>query len=403
MSELTLPSSTIFATSTVAASETRRPSSKRDLEAEPLHVVGDVGPAAVDDHRVQPDVLEQDDVAREVVAQRLVAHRRAAVLDDDRAAVELADVGQRLEQRLDAALGRPRPLRRAAAIAHVVYSALSVDVLVGEVAEEDVGRAAAAAEVDRDLRLGAVLAELVGVDVAGAELVDVVLAGERHPRRLGDPAPVRVAAVEGGLDQRRVGDRAGDALGLARASRPRRPRSARRGSRPRRRRRSRARAGAGRRRAAPAGSSRPLVPLACSITVSLVLICPSTVIRSNDDATARRSSPAGILDDGVGLHEAEHGREARLDHPRALRLGGERHAAELDAAALRPAVGGHDRRREVASALRAQLARRLVDPVEDAVDRQRDADRAGLGDRDRRPARRRAPRRPRSCIATASR
>jgi hypothetical protein len=50
-----------------------------------------------------PDVLEQHDVAREVLAQRRVAHRRAAVLDDHGAAVELADVGQRLEQRADVA------------------------------------------------------------------------------------------------------------------------------------------------------------------------------------------------------------------------------------------------------------------------------------------------------------
>ena len=40
MSELSLPSRTIFATSTVSASETRRPSMEADLEAEPLHVLG---------------------------------------------------------------------------------------------------------------------------------------------------------------------------------------------------------------------------------------------------------------------------------------------------------------------------------------------------------------------------
>ncbi len=72
-----------------------------DLEAEPLHVLGDLGPAAVDDHRVEADVLEEDDVGREALAQRLVAHRRAAVLDHHRAAVELPDVGERLEQGVD--------------------------------------------------------------------------------------------------------------------------------------------------------------------------------------------------------------------------------------------------------------------------------------------------------------
>ena len=100
------------------------------LHAEPVHVLGDLGAAAVDDDRVQPDVLEQDDVGGEGLAQRLLAHRRAAVLDHHGAAVELADVGQRLQQRLDADSGRPR-LRRLlghrcplSLVAHVVYSAL---------------------------------------------------------------------------------------------------------------------------------------------------------------------------------------------------------------------------------------------------------------------------------------
>ena len=90
------------------------------LHPEALHVAGDVRAAAVDDHRVQADVLEQHDVGRERLAQLLVAHRRAAVLDHDGRAVELPDVGQRLEQRLDGARSS-RPWVRA----HVVYSALS--------------------------------------------------------------------------------------------------------------------------------------------------------------------------------------------------------------------------------------------------------------------------------------
>ena len=40
-----------------------------DRQAEPLHVAGDLGAAAVHDDRVQPDVLEQHDVARELLAQ----------------------------------------------------------------------------------------------------------------------------------------------------------------------------------------------------------------------------------------------------------------------------------------------------------------------------------------------
>ena len=81
------------------------------LHPHPLHVVGDLRPAAVDDHGVHPDVLEEHHVPGEGLPQLLVAHRRAAVLDHDRAAVELPDVGQRLEEGLD---GR----------GHVVYSAL---------------------------------------------------------------------------------------------------------------------------------------------------------------------------------------------------------------------------------------------------------------------------------------
>ena len=94
-----------MATSTVSASLTRRPPTNSTGRSEALHVAGDLRAAAVDDDRVQPDVLEQHDVARELLAQRRVLHRRAAVLDDDRPAVELADVGQRLEQRGDVAHG----------------------------------------------------------------------------------------------------------------------------------------------------------------------------------------------------------------------------------------------------------------------------------------------------------
>ena len=103
MSLLTLPTSTILATSTVAASETRRPSTNS---------IGQVRAAACSwrspgrrrgHDRVHADVLEQHDVARELLLERRVGHRRAAVLDHHRLAVELADVGQRLEQRGDVA------------------------------------------------------------------------------------------------------------------------------------------------------------------------------------------------------------------------------------------------------------------------------------------------------------
>ena len=50
----------------------------------------DLRPAAVDDDRVHADQLQQHDVLGEVLLQRRVGHRVAAVLDDDRLAVELA-------------------------------------------------------------------------------------------------------------------------------------------------------------------------------------------------------------------------------------------------------------------------------------------------------------------------
>ena len=77
--------------------------------------------------------------------------------------------------------------------------------------------------------------------------------------------------------------------------------------------------------------------------MSLVLIWPSTVIRSKEAGDGGAQGGVGVLDHGVGLHEAEHRREARLDHPGALRLGGEGDAAGPQRAALRPAVGGQDR------------------------------------------------------------
>src|SRR3954469_20506700 len=80
-----------------------QPADELDRQVEPLHVRRDVGTAAVDDDRVDADVLEQHDVTRELLAQLRVGHRRAAVLDDDRAPVELADVREGLEEGFDVA------------------------------------------------------------------------------------------------------------------------------------------------------------------------------------------------------------------------------------------------------------------------------------------------------------
>jgi hypothetical protein len=69
-----------------------------DAHAEALHVVRDLGPPAVHHDRVHPDVLQEHHVAREVLAQPRVRHRRSAVLDHDGLPVELPDVRKGLEE-----------------------------------------------------------------------------------------------------------------------------------------------------------------------------------------------------------------------------------------------------------------------------------------------------------------
>ena len=64
------------------------------------------GPPPCTTTGLTPHVLQEHDVARELLAQRRVLHRRAAVLDDDRPPVELADVRQGLEEGLDVAHAR---------------------------------------------------------------------------------------------------------------------------------------------------------------------------------------------------------------------------------------------------------------------------------------------------------
>ena len=61
-----------------------QPTDELDRHPEALHVGGDLRAATVDDDRVQPDVLEQHDVARELLTQLGILHRGAAILDDHR-------------------------------------------------------------------------------------------------------------------------------------------------------------------------------------------------------------------------------------------------------------------------------------------------------------------------------
>jgi hypothetical protein len=58
----------------------------------------DLRPAAVHHHRVHAHQLEQHHVLGKVGLQGRVGHGVAAVLDDQRLAVEAADIGQRLGQ-----------------------------------------------------------------------------------------------------------------------------------------------------------------------------------------------------------------------------------------------------------------------------------------------------------------
>ena len=92
------PASTISTISTVGLSVTRRPPEKRELDAELLQHGADLRPAAVNDHRIDAGLLEQNHVAREVALLGLVPHRVSAIFHDDRRLVVAQHVRQRLHQ-----------------------------------------------------------------------------------------------------------------------------------------------------------------------------------------------------------------------------------------------------------------------------------------------------------------
>src|SRR3954454_20389309 len=105
----------------------------------------------------------------------------------------------------------PHLLVRASASRRVLR--VELHIIRGEVREVHVRGALAALEAQSDLGLGVVAAERDGVDVVGSELGQL-LARRGHSGRLCDPPPVGVAPVQGGLDERRVGDCARHPLGL---------------------------------------------------------------------------------------------------------------------------------------------------------------------------------------------
>jgi hypothetical protein len=88
------PDSTISTISTVSASVTLSPSTK-----EPVQHLTDLRTAAMDDDRVDPDLLQEHHVGRELMRDLHVAHGVAAIFDDEGRAGEAAHEGKRLGER----------------------------------------------------------------------------------------------------------------------------------------------------------------------------------------------------------------------------------------------------------------------------------------------------------------
>ena len=73
-------------------------------------------------------------------------------------------------------------------------------------------------------------------------------------------------------------------------------------------------------------------PLANSSSVSLVLVCPSTLTQLNEASAAQSGErvQVGRGDGGVGQDEREHGRHVRADHRRPLGEAGQPHLVPAD-------------------------------------------------------------------------
>ena len=287
------------------------------------------------------------------------------------------------------------------------------DVLVREVGEEDLGLGALAGQPDDVLDLVAATAAASAAASCGTATPPAhtctpsiqmsngsgAVPGSAAPTacamrpQLGSP-PCSAALTSGELATARR-----DALDGLRRAPPCDVHAPDRAPRPRRRARSAARAGAARSRAPRRSRSSssdsgatitPLAPDAIRIAVSLVESWPSTEMRSNERLTQTPSSRSAVSGSQrrVGLDEAEHRREARLDHPRALGLRAdaarvpgrqrdvERRAASRTRRSWRSRARTRRRRPAASSPRAARIAAR------DAVHRQRHADHAGRRDRD---------------------
>ena len=103
--------------------------------------------------------------------------------------------------------------------------------------------------------------------------------------------------------------------------------------------------------------STPLSPFASRMTASFVEHSPSTEILLKLWLTARLRKPcaSAALQRVVGGDDREHRREVRVDHPGALRHPADREAAARDDCLLGERVGGQDRLRRLAAAVRRDL------------------------------------------------
>ena len=116
--------------------------------------------------------------------------------------------------------------------------------------------------------------------------------------------------------------------------------------------------------------------------MSLVLIWPSTVIRSKEASQAARSAASGSSTTASVWTKQSIVAMFGWIMPPPFAWAEIVTPPAPQGAALGPAVGGEDRVREGAAARGREAPRRLADPAENGIDRQRDPDHAGLGDRD---------------------
>ena len=124
-------------------------------------------------------------------------------------------------------------------------------------------------------------------------------------------------------------------------------------------------------------------PFASSTTASFVEHSPSTEMRLKLASTAGRRSSTRLarLERVVGRDDREHRREARVDHPGALRHPADGEARPARPRNLRPVVRRQDRGRRRVASVRARATRAAAStPGEQPVHGQRDADHAGRED-----------------------